>query len=116
MAEIPNPSVEGPKIMIGCVIIGAVTGSIFLIVLLFVAGDISQVINSGAGPLLQILKDGTSNNAGAICLLMYVAIQIGFGLILMNPDSLLFVCSSRQPLSWRRVVACLMRLLGILLD
>lgn len=68
--EIPNPSKEGPKVMIGCVVIGVFTGSIFLIVLLFVAGDINQVINSTAGPLLQILRNGTSNNAGAVCLLM----------------------------------------------
>lgn len=56
--------------MITCVLIGVFTGSVFLVVLLFVAGDINQVINSAAGPLLQILKNGTSNNAGAICLLM----------------------------------------------
>jgi choline transport protein len=68
--EIPKPSVEGPKIMISCVVIGTVTGSVFLIVLLFVAGDISTVLNSAAGPLLQILKNATRNNAGAICLLM----------------------------------------------
>ena len=68
--EIPNPSRQGPKIMIICVLIGVSTGAIFLIVLLFVAGDIDKVINSAAGPLLQILKNGTSNNAGAICLLM----------------------------------------------
>ena len=68
--EIPNPSRQGPMIMITCVLIGVSTGAIFLIVLLFVAGDINQVINSAAGPLLQILKNGTSNNAGAICLLM----------------------------------------------
>lgn len=61
---------EGPKIMIGCVAIGTVTGTIFLIVLLFVSGDISGVISSSAGPLLQILKNATNNNAGAICLLM----------------------------------------------
>lgn len=48
-----------------------VTGSIFLIVLLFVAGDIDTVINSSA-PLLQILIHSTQNRAGAICLLMYV--------------------------------------------
>ncbi|RJE19499.1 Gaba permease [Aspergillus sclerotialis] len=69
--EIPSPSRQGPKIMITCVLIGMFTGSIFLIVLLFVAGDINQVINSAAGPLLQILKNGTSNNAGAICLLIF---------------------------------------------
>jgi hypothetical protein len=68
--EIPNPSIEGPKIMIACVGIGTVTGTIFLVVLLFVAGDIKQVINSAATPLLQILVNATSSNAGAICLLM----------------------------------------------
>lgn len=58
--------------MISCIGIGTFTGSIFLIVLLFVAGDIDTVINSSAGPLLQILIHSTQNNAGAICLLMYV--------------------------------------------
>lgn len=69
--EIPNASVEGPKIMIACVAIGTVTGAIFLVVLLFVAGEINTIIESAAGPLLAILKNATQNNAGAICLLMY---------------------------------------------
>lgn len=56
--------------MIACVVIGTVTGAIFLIVLLFVAGDINEVIDSAATPLLAILKNATSSNAGAICLLM----------------------------------------------
>jgi choline transport protein len=56
--------------MIACVGIGTVTGTIFLVVLLFVAGDIKEVISSAATPLLQILKNATSSNAGAICLLM----------------------------------------------
>lgn len=58
--------------MISCIGIGTFTGSIFLIVLLFVAGDIDTVINSSAGPLLQIFIHSTQNSAGAICLLMYV--------------------------------------------
>ncbi|KAJ5166280.1 uncharacterized protein N7482_005061 [Penicillium canariense] len=68
--EVPNPSIEGPKIMVSCVGIGTFTGSIFLIVLLFVAGDMNQITSSAAGPLLQILIDATKNTAGAICLLM----------------------------------------------
>jgi len=68
--EIPNPSVEGPKIMIACVGIGTVTGTIFLVVLLFVAGNINDIIESSAGPLLAILYNATQNHAGAICLLM----------------------------------------------
>lgn len=71
--EIPNPAVEGPKIMIACVGIGVFTGFIFLMVLLFVAGPIDGpdgVIMSTAGPLLQIFYNATGNKAGAICLLM----------------------------------------------
>jgi len=56
--------------MIACVVIGTVTGFIFLMVLLFVAGDIENIISSSAGPLLAILKNATQNNAGATCLLM----------------------------------------------
>ncbi|KAL3457863.1 amino acid/polyamine transporter I [Aspergillus heterothallicus] len=76
--EIPNPSVVGPKIMIGCVGIGITTGLIFLIVLLFVVGDINQVIASAATPLLQIFRNATGSNAGAICLLMFPLICIVF--------------------------------------
>ncbi|KAL4919628.1 amino acid/polyamine transporter I [Aspergillus aurantiobrunneus] len=68
--EVPNASVQGPKIMMSCVGIGTFTGCIFLIVLLFVAGDMDQVTTSAAGPLLQILIDATQSKAGAICLLM----------------------------------------------
>ena len=69
--EIPNAAVEGPKIMIYCVLIGTFTGFVFLTCLLFVAGDIDTVITSPAGPLLQILYNATNSYAGAICLLMF---------------------------------------------
>ncbi|KAL2867748.1 amino acid/polyamine transporter I [Aspergillus lucknowensis] len=68
--EVPNASIEGPKVMVSCVGIGTFTGCIFLMVLLFVAGDMKQVTTSAAGPLLQILIDATKNKAGGICLLM----------------------------------------------
>ncbi|KAG6995765.1 hypothetical protein G7Y79_00042g078700 [Physcia stellaris] len=68
--EIPNASVEGPKIMIACVGIGVFTGFIFLMVLLFVAGDPDKVIESSAGPLLQIFFDATGSHGGSICLLI----------------------------------------------
>lgn len=58
--------------MVSCVGIGVFTGSIFLIILLFVAGNMEMVATSSAGPLLQILIDATKSNTGAICLLMYV--------------------------------------------
>lgn len=59
--------------MVSCVGIGTFTGAIFLMVLLFVAGDMDQITTSAAGPMLQIFIDSTKNTAGAICLLMHVS-------------------------------------------
>ncbi|KAJ5475742.1 Amino acid/polyamine transporter I [Penicillium sp. IBT 31633x] len=79
--EIPNADIEGPKIMVTCVGIGVATGSIFLMVLLFVAGDMDNVATSAAGPLLQILIDATKSNAGAICLLMLPLVCLVFAIV-----------------------------------
>ncbi|KAF2740743.1 GABA permease gaba [Polyplosphaeria fusca] len=77
--EIPNASIEGPKIMIYCVGIGTFTGFVFLVVLLFVSGgDAESIISSPAGPLLQILYNATQNRAGAVCLLMFPLICLLF--------------------------------------
>ncbi|KAF2466342.1 amino acid permease, partial [Lindgomyces ingoldianus] len=77
--EIPNASIEGPKIMIYCVAIGTFTGFVFLVVLLFVSGGNSEdIISSPAGPLLQILYNATQNRAGAVCLLMFPLICLLF--------------------------------------
>jgi choline transport protein len=72
--EIPNAAVEGPKIMLACVVIGIFTGFIFLMVLLFVGGNLEDVITSTAGPLLQIFYNATSSKAGSVCLMMWVAL------------------------------------------
>lgn len=76
--EIPNAAVEGPKIMIYCVAIGIFTGFIFLSSLLFVAGDIDQVINSSAGPLNQIILNATGSRAGMVCLLIFPLVCLLF--------------------------------------
>ncbi|OBT51789.1 hypothetical protein VE04_09993 [Pseudogymnoascus sp. 24MN13] len=76
--EIPNAAVEGPKIMIACVGIGVFTGFVFLVVLLFVAGDVQEVINSAAGPMLAILYNATGSKAGSICLLIFPLVCLLF--------------------------------------
>ncbi|PMB73967.1 putative amino-acid permease C15C4.04c [Beauveria bassiana] len=81
VAWLLGPSKRGPRIMVGCIGIGISTGSIFLVVLLFVAGDIQQVIESSAGPLLQILINATKSTAGAICLLMFPLVCLAFATI-----------------------------------
>ncbi|KAH8901610.1 gaba permease [Thozetella sp. PMI_491] len=69
--EIPDPQRHGPRIMLACIGIGMFTGFVFLSCLLFVLKDVDVVIQSTAGPLLQILYDATENKAGAICLLIF---------------------------------------------
>ncbi|KAI5368226.1 putative amino acid/polyamine transporter I, amino acid permease [Septoria linicola] len=76
--EIPNAAVEGPKIMIYCVAIGMFTGFVFLSCLLFVAGDITQVIESPAGPLNQIIFNATGSRVGMVCLLIFPLICLLF--------------------------------------
>ena len=56
--------------MIACVAIGVFTGFILLTCLLFVAGDINNVITNPAGPLLAIFFNATRSMAGSVCLLM----------------------------------------------
>ena len=72
--EVPNASIEGPKIMIYCQYIGISTGFIFLICVLFASGgqvNAESIISSSLGPLLEIFYIATSSKTGAICLLIF---------------------------------------------
>lgn len=51
---------------------------VFLIILLFCLRNYDQVIESSAGPLLEILYQATSNKAGAICLNMFPLVSMCF--------------------------------------
>ncbi|KAF9734720.1 hypothetical protein PMIN06_008034 [Paraphaeosphaeria minitans] len=77
--EIPNASVEGPKIMIYCVAIGTFTGFVFLTCLLFVSGgNTEEIIASPLGPLLYIIHNATQSRAGSVCLLMFPLVCLLF--------------------------------------
>lgn len=82
--EIPNPHVEGPRIMIATVLIGISTGFVFLVCLLLVSGgsaNVQNIIGSAAGPLLAIFYKATGSKAGSICLLMFPLICLLFATI-----------------------------------
>lgn len=64
--------------MVGSVVIGTVTGLIFLIVLLFSLQDVDAVTTSTAGPLLAIFYQATGNKAGAIILDMFPVVCMLF--------------------------------------
>ncbi|RDK41504.1 amino acid transporter [Aspergillus phoenicis ATCC 13157] len=76
VAWLLGPSIKGPKIMVVCVGIGTFTGAVFLIVLLFVAGNMDEVVNSSAGPLLEILIHATNNRVGGISLTMHYRLPL----------------------------------------
>jgi choline transport protein len=85
--EIPMPSKEGPKIMIYCVCVGLFTGFIFLVVLLLVSGPLDAVIDSSAGPVLQIFFDATKSYAGSACLILFPLICLLFATITIMTTS-----------------------------
>ncbi|KAL7268833.1 hypothetical protein RUND412_008523 [Rhizina undulata] len=76
--EIPNPSKEGPKIMIYAVLIGTATGFTLLTSLLFCMGDLEQVISSPHGPLLEIFYNATGSRVIAVCLDMFPLLCLVF--------------------------------------
>jgi len=72
--EIPNPSRVGPRIMIGCVFLGIITGLIFLTILLALSGgasNIDTIVSSPAGPLMEILTYATGKPALATLLVLF---------------------------------------------
>ena len=86
--EIPNAAIEAPKILIYCVLIGMFTGFIFLMCLLFVAGDVNKVVSSSAGPVGYIIYHATGSKAGTVCLLMFPLVCLLFaGISIMTTSS-----------------------------
>lgn len=79
--EIPNAAIEAPKLLVYCVAIGISTGFIFLMCLLFVAGDVTHVISSPDGPIGRIILTATGSKAGTTCLLIFPLVCLMFATI-----------------------------------
>ncbi|KAI1497956.1 amino acid/polyamine transporter I [Biscogniauxia marginata] len=94
--EIPHPQVEGPRIMLFCILIGMFSGFVFLSCLLFCVNNIEDVIESAAGPLLQIFMDATASPAGSVCLLMFPLVCMLF------TSTTLMTTSSRMSYAFAR--------------
>lgn len=94
--EIPQPQIRGPRIMLYCIGIGMITGFIFLSCLLFCVNNIDDVLESSAGPLLQIFMDATKNPAGSVCLLMFPLVCMLF------TSTTLMTTSSRMSYAFAR--------------
>lgn len=76
--EVPNAAINGPRITVLCVAIGTLTGLPFLIILLFVAGDINDVITSPFGPLGEIIFHATKYRVSTVCLQLFPLVSVFF--------------------------------------
>lgn len=105
--EIPNPTIEGPKIMLYSIGIGMFTGWVFLSCILFVITDIDAVNSNAAGPLLTAIYQATNSKAGAICLLMFPLVCMVFtSVTLMTTSSRMSYAFARdRGLPFSRVFA-----------
>lgn len=75
--EMKSPSKEAPKAIILAVVLGAVTGFVFLLALCFCIGDIDQTANSTTGvPVIQIIYDSTGNKAATVILSTLIAVIV----------------------------------------
>ncbi|KAF5015758.1 hypothetical protein F66182_12792 [Fusarium sp. NRRL 66182] len=73
-----HASRDAPRAVILSVVIGAVTGFIFLVTLCFCIGDIASTANTSTGsPVLQIFYDSTGSKIGA-CFMASMIVVIMF--------------------------------------
>ncbi|QKX53758.1 uncharacterized protein TRUGW13939_00838 [Talaromyces rugulosus] len=73
--EMNNASRDAPKAIILSVVMGAVTGFIFLVVVFFCTGDLATTANSPTGvPLIQIFHDSIGSARGACALAAIVTV------------------------------------------
>ncbi|KAJ5204875.1 uncharacterized protein N7498_005754 [Penicillium cinerascens] len=68
--EMPNPTTQGPRLMIYAIVMAVVTGFGYIAAVMAVIRDIPSAI-SASEPLLEIYYQATSNKAGSICLMMF---------------------------------------------
>ncbi|TXT08722.1 hypothetical protein VHUM_02850 [Vanrija humicola] len=94
--EMPAPAKNAPKVMVLAIALGAVTGWIFTIVLLFCLRDFEAVLTSPAGPLLEIYYQATGHMSGATCLLMFNLLAMFLSIQAIN------TVSSRMVMSFAR--------------
>lgn len=79
--ELPDPAKTAPKAMVLSVIIGFLTGFVFLTILLFSLTDVNEVMTSKAGALLQIFYQATGNKVISILLDIFPVVCMAFASI-----------------------------------
>lgn len=68
--EMPNPTTQGPRLIIYAIGMAVITGFGYIAAVLAVISDIPKAIGASE-PLLEIYYQATQNKAGSICLMMF---------------------------------------------
>lgn len=81
--EVQNPSVQVPKAMVGAVILNTLAGLLFLIPMVVVLPDLTQLVDAASSqPVPVILKSAVGNAGGTFALLIpliVLALLCGIG-------------------------------------
>lgn len=84
--EIPAPRVNAPRAIWLSVVIGAISGFIFMVVCLFCVQDIDTVINADL-PFMQLVQDAIGLQGGAALLSLFVFNGLGQGISIFTTGS-----------------------------
>lgn len=78
--ELPNPRTNAPRAIWLAVLIGAITGFLFMVVCLFCIQDLDNTINSATGlPFLQLVQDTVGLQGAAALLVLFIFNGLGQG-------------------------------------
>lgn len=84
--EIPAPRVNAPRAIWLSVVIGAISGFIFMVVCLFCVQDIDSLINADL-PFMQLVQDAIGLQGGAALLALFIFNGLGQGISIFTTGS-----------------------------
>ena len=95
--EIPSPGRNAPKAMYLSVILGAVTGFIFMVICLFCIQNVEQVFNPPTGlPFIEVVQESIGLEGGFALILLFVLNGLGQGVSMLTTASRLTWSFARE--------------------
>lgn len=95
--ELPNPRTTAPKAILYAILGGALTGFIFMLVLLFCIQDLDNVLNSATGlPFMGYLQDTVGLDGATVLLSLFIFNGLGQGISVFTSASRLVWAFARD--------------------
>lgn len=86
--ELPNPRVNAPRAIYLSVILGAVTGFIFMLICLFCIQDVDLVINTPTGlPFMELVRDAIGVEGTVVLMVLFTMNSMGQGISITTTGS-----------------------------